>query len=739
MPRDPRYDVLFEPMEIGPKTLPNRFWQVPQCVGSTPGTPALNAVARAVKADGGWGAVNTELVSIHPSADPAPMLQPTLWDETDAHNLSLVATAIKDGGALAGIELGYNGFARSFDTRLVPLNPTQLGSEVIEGLVAYGLEATEKEIQQNARDWAKAATVARDIGFDIIYVYGSQDLGPMRFLSKFHNKRDDRYGGSLEKRARHWIEVLEAVKDAVGSDCAIAIRMALDDLRGQQGLPLQEVVRVVEWLDPLVDVFDFNIAGWDWGEDNGASRFYPENHFKEWTREAKAVVSKPVVSVGRLTSPDTMVEAIKSGQLDIIGAARPSISDPFLPNKIKEGRLEDIRECIGCNTCIGRWEARARVACTQNATVGEEFRRGWHPERFSTARNADNDVVVIGSGPAGLECAMVLGKRGMRRVHLVEQAPDIGGVLRWIPRLPRLGEWGRLLNYRQIQIDKLKNVDIIPKTALSAADALDYGAEYIVVASGASFVRDGTNFANHAPIPGADASLAHCLTPEQIMLEGKEVPGKTVAILDYDGYVAGLGLAELLTARGHAVTYITPMPHAASYTRYTGELPNVHRLLRDLGVRVLTERFVGSIEVGQVTVHGIYDSSFRRFPDAEGETRDPVGDPEMVAADAVVLVTGRRSEMGLYRGLLELEDEWAAAGVKGVYRIGDCVAPRQLSEAIFDGHRLAREIDSPDPATPLPPRREVHRWGTVIDPEVSARAYLNEVLAGTDIRLVTPA
>ena len=110
-----------------------------------------------------------------------------------------------------------------------------------------------------------------------------------------------------------------------------------------------------------------------------------------------------------------MVEIINSGQFDIIGAARPSIADPFLPKKIEEGRLDDIRECIGCNMCVSRWEIGGPpMICTQNATAGEEYRRGWHPEKFSTAKNADNDVLVVGAGPAGMECAMVLGKRGMR-------------------------------------------------------------------------------------------------------------------------------------------------------------------------------------------------------------------------------------------------------------------------------------------------------------------------------------
>lgn len=721
---DPKYDVLFEPLAIGPKTMPNRFWQVPHCISASSGTPGMNAAVRAMKAEGGWGVVSTEYVSIAPEDDPSPLLLPTIWDDDDVHNLSLVTAAVHMHGALAGIELGYAGpLVLSRDSRLVPRGPSQVAA-AFDGGLTYCIEASERELIELQRIYVEAAVRSRAAGFDIVYVYGAHGSGPSQFLSPYTNKRTDRYGGSLENRARFWLETVEAVRGEVGSDCAIALRIATDELRGKVGLTLKETLRVLEWLDPLVDVFDFVIGATDWGEEIATSRFRPENSWGEWTRAAREAVSKPVVSVGRFTSPDTMVAMLKSGQLDIIGAARPSIADPFLPQKIKDGRLDDIRECIGCNACIGRWEAHSRIVCTQNATMGEEFRRGWHPEKFAVAKNADNDVLVIGAGPAGLECATVLGKRGMRRVHLVDAAPEIGGVLRWIPRLPRLGEWARLVNYRQIQLDKLRNVEVITGTELDVAAALDYGAEIVVVATGASFVEDGANFADHAPIPGANASLAHCLTPEQIMLEGKDVPGKSVAILDYEGYVAGLGLAELLRSRGHEVIYITPFVQVAAYTKFTGEAPNISRLMRELDIRVLTETLVSSIEPGHIGTYRPHSDGPLRFPDEQGEVRVPLGEPETIEADAVVLVTDRRSRSDLYDGLTAQEEKWAESGVKAVYRIGDCVAPRELSEAIFDGHRLAREIDSPNPAVAQPYRRELHLWGAARGDDVDVAEYL---------------
>ena len=125
----------------------------------------------------------------------------------------------------------------------------------------------------------------------------------------------------------------------------------------------------------------------------------------------KGKTGKPVVGVGRFTSPDTMVRQIRSGVLDLIGAARPSIADPFLPKKIEEGRIDEIRECIGCNVCVATYAEGVPIRCTQNPTMGEEWRRGWHPERI-TAPGSDDRVLVVGAGPAGLECARALGQRG---------------------------------------------------------------------------------------------------------------------------------------------------------------------------------------------------------------------------------------------------------------------------------------------------------------------------------------
>ena len=696
MSRDPKYDILFEPIQIGPKVLPNRFFQVAHCNGAGSERPGFQSHFRAMKAEGGWGAVCTEYCSIGPESDDTHRLSARLWDDGDVRNLGLMCDMLHDHGALAAVEIWHGGpNACGQESRVPARGASQISSPF--AFMRACKEMDRQDISEVQQLYVDACKRARDAGFDILVLYCAHTEALLhQFLLPFFNRRTDEYGGSFENRSRFTREVLELVREAVGDDCAISVRFGVDTLDlpmglGDRGIRQDgEGVQFIEHMDDLVDMWDVNVGNAvEWGEDAAPSRTHPENHERPFVDKVKQHTSKPVLNVGRFVNPDTMVEVIRSGQCDIIGAARPSIADPFLPAKIKEGRLDDIRECIGCNVCISRWEIGGPpLICTQNATSGEEYRRGWHPEKFTQAANADNDVLVIGAGPAGLECALVLGKRGMRRVHLVDSASELGGHMRWVPKLPGLGEWGRVVNYRQIQLDKLKNVEVIPGTTLDAEGVLDYGAEIVVMATGSYWALDGMQGITNEPIPGADASLAHVATPEQVMVEGKDV-GQRVVIYDCEMYFTGAGLAEKLVREGKDVTYVTPFDGVAPYTRYTLESPRLNRLLRELGVNVVLEHVLVSIESGSAPLADIWTD-----------------EEQVVEADTIVLVTQRISEDALYRELSSDQEALAAAGITGLYQIGDCILPSLTAEAVFSGHRLAREIDSPNPRVARPYIRE---------------------------------
>jgi dimethylamine/trimethylamine dehydrogenase len=687
MARDPRHDILFEPVQIGPKTLRNRFYQVPHCTGFGSEKPLSQAHFRGMKAEGGWAAVCTEEALVSPDSDFWPVVSQRIWDADDARNLALMAEEAHRHGALAGVELTHGGaHGNARESRWPAVAPSQLASDYYSSVVAKAMELDD--IRRIRSDWVRAARLVRDVGFDIVYVYGGHSYLPLQFLSPFYNKRTDDYGGSFENRARFWLETLEAVREAVGDDSAIAVRLCVEAL-GPAGVELEEGLGFVRLADHLVDLWDVNVGSIiEWSKDSGSSRFFEEGYQLEWTSRVREATAKPIVGVGRLTNPDRMAEIVRSGAWDLIGAARPSIADPFLPRKVEEGRYGEVRECIGCNICVMKAEEGNHIGCTQNATAGEEYRRGWHPERFEPAENRDRDVLVVGAGPAGMECAIVLGKRGFRRVHLVEAEPEIGGIARWIPRLPGLGEWGRILNWRTVQLSKLPNVEVLTGLRLDADGVREYGAEIVVVATGARWAGDGLNFVTHEPIPGADASLPHVLTPEQVMLEGKAPPGGRMLVFDAEGYFMAAGLAEKLAADGFSVELVTPHERVAPVCDETLEGPMLRRRLHDLGIAMRTGTMLAGIEPGRVAA------------------ADEFGEPLELEADAVFLVTQRLSDDVLYRELKAGAGTLADEGIEALYRIGDCVSPRIIAEAIFDGHRLGREIDSDDPGIPLPYKRE---------------------------------
>ena len=680
------HDILFEPIDIGPKTLRNRFYQVPHCTGFGTDKPGAQARFRATKAEGGWGAVCTEYCAVSPDSDETPFISARLWDDGDLQALSLMCDEVHEAGSLAGVELHHSGVhCPRREYRLPAIAPSQLASEYLY-VVPKAME--RDDIRRVQSDWAEAAIRARSAGFDIVYVYGAHSYLPMQFLSPYYNHRRDEYGGPLENRARFWLETLEVVREAVGDDCAIASRISLDAL-GPYGVDIEESLAFIRLADHLVDLWDVNIASaLEWSKDSGSSSFFEEGWQLEWTGRAREATAKPIVGVGRLTSPDVMAQILRSGVWDVIGGARPSIADPFLPRKIELGHYDEIRECIGCNVCIAKADPGGNIGCTQNATAGEEFRRGWHPERFETATNADRDVLVVGAGPAGMECAIVLGKRGFRRVHLVEAEPEIGGIMRWIPRLPGRGEWSRVLNWRAIQLGKLDNVEVITDTRLDADNVAVYGAEIVVVATGARWSPEGLNRVTHAPIAGADAALAHVLTPEQVVVEGKRPPGRRVVVYDGDGYFTGPGIAELLASEGAKVDLVTCLDTIAPFCEETLEAPLLRRRLHAAGIRFHEGLVLDEIGEGVVLGHDEFDEPFE------------------LSTDGIVLVTQRLSNDALYLELKASEAVLRDEAVQAVYRIGDCVAPQLIADAIFDGHRLAREIDSRDPAVPIPFRRE---------------------------------
>lgn len=682
--RDPRYDILFTPVPIGPVTARNRFFQVPHCNGMGYRDPTGEAFMRGVKAEGGWAVVCTEEVEIHPTADLTPSIELRLWDDRDLPAVARIAEKIHEHDALAGIELVHGGaHASNLTSRYAPIAPSALPVHAsYDPVQARGM--TLADIAE-FRGWHRAAVQrALRAGYDLVYVYAGHGMTALhQFLSPVYNQRSDAYGGDVTRRMRLLREVLEDTRELCDGKAAVACRLGVGDTG--LGISRPEIEEVVGTLAELPDVWDF-VAG-SWELDSNTSRFGPEAEQEQHVAGLKKLTTKPVVGVGRFTSPDEMVRQVRSGILDFIGAARPSIADPFLPNKIRDGRLAEIRECIGCNICVSGDYTMSPIRCTQNPSMGEEWRRGWHPERLRP-RAAEESILVVGAGPAGLEAATSLGRRGYE-VALLEKSRHLGGRVRRESALPGLAAWIRVVDHREQLLASLPTVSHYLESPTSCDDVLGFGFDRVVVATGARWRGDGVGKTRVEPV--AIASGAVVFTPDDLMRGARPAePGSRVLVYDDDHYYLGGVLAELLAGEGYAVELVTPAANVSEWTAHTMELTKIRRRLIGAGVSVSTQRTLTAVQPDAVTTGCVFTEQ-----------------PQQHGADAVVLVTSRVSDSTLVDELLQRRGQWEAAGIRSVHAVGDALVPGTIAAAVWSGRQYAEALEADGAVERTPFRREL--------------------------------
>ncbi len=648
---------------------PNRFYSVPHATGHSALMPNGSIGIREMKARGGWGVVSMQLAEIDPTSDISNLPLEKFWNQSDVRAHAHMIEKVKAHGAITAVELGHTGLrSRNLATGYPPMAPSSL--PILKPVVPVHAKAmTKADIREFRLSHRKAVRRAVQAGYDIVYVYAAHEASLLsHFLNPALNHRCDEYGGSLKNRVRLIREVLEDAHDEVAGEVAIAIRFAVHNPDSGSALKSDgEGYEAVEMLADLPDLWDVNITGWS--NDSGTSKFDDEGFQDEFTAFLRTLTAKPVVGVGRYTTPDRMVSMVKKGHLDFIGAARPSIADPYLPNKIREGRIEDIRECIGCNICAAHDAYSVPIRCTQNPTISEEWRRNWHPEEVP-ATSAPESILVIGSGPAAMECALTLGRAG-HEVTIAEKQNELGGRVRRESELPGLAAWRRVIDYRLYQLRQMDKVNIYPGSEVDVGMATEFGADHIVVATGASWRRDGVGSTNYAGFDWLDQLNVY--TPDDIL--AGQLPSGPVLVYDDDHYYMGAVIAEKLALAGRAVSIVCPLPTLASWTNYTMEQSRYVTRLHSLNVNMHSGCYLTRSDDGGLEVR-------------RGDISEVV---HRLAIKSLVLVTAQQGSTALADALTD------NLGETKVTAIGDCIAPGTIQAAVFAGHLAARELLGHEP------------------------------------------
>jgi dimethylamine/trimethylamine dehydrogenase len=664
------YSRLFESVKIGPVVTKNRFYQVPHCCGMGHVRPRAHAAMRGVKAKGGWGVVSTEEAEIHPSSDLAPYAEQRIWDKKDIPALRLMTDAVHEHGALAAIELTHSGHnSTNLFSRIPPMSPNAQALNFLYPKQARRM--TKKDIS-DFRAWhRKAALNAKAAGFDIVYVYAGHGMSvAQQFILPDMNNRSDEYGGSLENRLRLTRELLEETREAIGDSCGIAFRFAVDELKGKDGMQYQEEGRaVVELLAEHPDLWDVNVS--DWSNDSQTSRFQPDEAYQmPYVEFVKKITTKPVVGVGRLTSPDLMTKLIEKGALDLIGAARPSIADPYLPNKIKEHKVDQIKECIGCNICVSSDNFTVPIRCTQNPTMGEEWRRGWDPENIKP-KVTDQKALVVGSGPAGLECAVQLSRRGYE-VVLAESKNKLGGRVLFESSLKGLSAWKRVVDNRVHEILQKNNIEVYKESRLTAELIDELDIKNIFLATGSSWRKDGIGRSRRNRIQGLETINVY--SPEEAVENYKDFNGPLVIYDDEQGYLAGV-VADHLNDKNIEVIFVTPASVVSPWTDSTLEQKRVQGALINSGVKIICNQSISKIENDKAFLECTYTGTITKIP-----------------CESIVMVTERISDNELYDSLTQSKlEEKKQYNIK---LIGDAEAPGLIADAVYLGHLAAQNFEA---------------------------------------------
>ncbi|GAB6174383.1 FAD-dependent oxidoreductase [Paradesulfitobacterium aromaticivorans] len=515
-----------------------------------------------------------------------------------------------------------------------------------------------EEIQEVIEYFGLSAANCREAGFDGIELHGGTSYLFHQFLSPLWNKRTDEYGGSLENRMRFAMQVIDKVRSIIGDGMALGYRLTVDDF-SPGGLGIEDVKEIAQLIEATGKVDYFNVATGFHGGSIGLTMYEPHCTIIPYCAQLKEAVDLPVVANMRIVHPLEGEKILADGHGDLIAMTRAQIADPELGNKARDGRLDEIRSCTGClQSCIGNVTKSLPCDCTQNPTMGRE--KAWGIGTMDQAVTKKR-VMVVGGGPAGLEAAWVAAARG-HEVTLYEKEQELGGQINLASKLPGRAESDEWVRYRKVMAAK-HGVKIVLGKEMTAEDVLKENPDAVVLANGSTPYRNGFQGVTGYPIPGWDSGYTMVVDD---VIEGKEVTTDKVVILDEEANVKAPGVAEILAAQGKEVMIVDRHNFIASDVEGTTN-GHVLKRLAKAGVKLSPQTFVVSIDKDSVTLIDLLTGSKR-----------------VVEGVTVIFNTGRKPNEDLYFAL--------KGKVKELHRIGDCLAARLVGSAIYDGHKVGRQL-----------------------------------------------
>jgi len=653
----PELRSLFSPLQVGRLTLKNRIYSSGHAEAMAESGRPGERLTRYHEAKARGGCALTIFggsSSVHPSSPAAAWKQIANHDDSIIPAYRALADAVHAHGCLVFTQLTHMGRRAQADGEEadVLLAPSQI-PERVHREVPHELEA--EQIAELVRAFGEAARRCREGGLDGIELSMAHNHLIDQFWSPLFNQRLDDYGGSLENRMRFGFEVLEETRRCVGRDFVVGARISGDEFtRG--GLSAADMAEIARRLatSGLVDFLSIIGGGAHTYELQAAAvpnMSYTTGVFLPLAAAIKqAVRGVPIFHASRIVDPAHADRTVAAGQIDVVGMTRALIADPDLPKKARDGRLDDIRTCVGANEgCIDRIYQGKPVTCVQNPATGRERELAdVHPAK------TPKKVVVVGGGVAGLEAARMAAVRS-HRVVLFEKTAELGGQVLLAARAPARTEYAGIVRFLAAQVGKLA-IDVRLAVDATASAVLAERPDTVVVATGSHpFVP---------PVPGSDGK--HVVTDRDV-LSGEAKVGANVVVVDDVHTQQALSTAELLLEQGKRVEVISPLFYVGQDIGVTSIAPLYKRLFT-AGVVLTPGTELRAVEGSAVIVANVYSGVERRV---EG-------------VDTVVLSAGSRSTDSLYRAL--------KGRVAELYAVGDCVAPRGVHQAILDATRVARAI-----------------------------------------------